>query len=197
MFCKVYSYENFDLSSLSAESFEVIVWGICTGIIVGTLLSIFYKTYTYSLFKQLISNEIFDESKACTIGDLKIRGKWYIRMALKSSDRPLRRFVLCSNTDELEIPAPSGFRKFWYTKVLGVDVPTKLPMDKARFYMPEENRIKAELRFTEVRNPVGSFIFTAIVLVAVAFFAIYAVPELLQMLDNFITTVKPTDTSVL
>ena len=67
-------------------------------------------------------------------------------------------------------------------------------MDKARFYMPEENRVKAELRFTEVRNPAGSFIFTVILLVAVAFFAIYAVPELLQMLDNFITTVKPTDT---
>lgn len=197
MFCKVYSYENFDLSSLSSESLEVIVWGICIGIIIGTLFSIFYKTYTSSLFKQLISNEIFDASKACTINELKIKGKWYIKMALKSSDKPLRRFVVCSNADELDIPAPNGFKKFWYTKLLGVEVPAKLPMDKARFYMPEENRIKAELRFTEVKNPVGSFLFAAIILVAVGFFAIYAVPELLQMLDNFITMIKPTDTSVL
>lgn len=193
MFCKIYYYENFDLSSLSASSLEVVIWGICAGIIIGTLCSIIYKVYTHSLFKQIIQNEIYSEAKACTLGSMKVKGKWYLRMALRTSDKPLRRFLVCANEDELAIPAPGRLKKFWYTKVLGTEVPVSLPMDKARFYMPEENRVKAELRFTEVRNPAGSFIFTVVLLVAVSFFAIYAVPELLQMLDNFLTTVKPTD----
>jgi hypothetical protein len=63
----------------------------------------------------------------------------------------------------------------------------KLPMDKAKFYLPEEQRFTAELRYSEVRNPIGSFIITVAIAIGAAFFAKFAAPELLQMLDNFLT----------
>ncbi len=202
MFATIYQYENFDvssdfLSSLSDNSLQVIVWGICAGILLGTLFSIFYKTYTASFFRQLISREAFDESRACTIGELDVRGKWFIKSALRTSDKPLRRYVLCSNTEELPKEKAGGFKRFWYTKLLGTEIPHKLPMDKAKFYMPEEKRVTAELRFTGVRHPVQSFLLAAVILTALGFFLVYAIPELLQMLDNFLTQVKPVDNSIL
>jgi len=63
--------------------------------------------------------------------------------------------------------------------------------------LAEENRTKAEVRFTDVKNPVGSFIFAAVVLIAAAVFMMYAVPELLKMVDNFITQIHPEDTGIL
>lgn len=194
---KIYSYENFDLSSLSSESLEFIVWGICIGVLIGAFVSILYRSCAFSLIRRLIAREAFDESRALTVNELNPRGKRYLKRALSASDKPLRRYVACANEEETQTRPARGFRKFWYKRILGADVPARLPMDRARFYLPEENRIGAEVRFTEVRNPVGSFILTAVLLVAAAFFVIYAAPELLQMLDNFITTIKPTDSGIL
>jgi len=198
MFNNVYYYENFDLSSLSGIPMNLLICGICGGLIIGTLFSIFYKKYTASFFKKLISDGVFDVSRAITINELDIKGKWFIKSALKRSDKPLRKYVICANINEFEPRSEANrIKKFWYTKFLGVDVPQKLPMDKAKFYMPEENRTKAEVRFTDVKNPVGSFIFAAVVLIAAAVFMMYAVPELLKMVDNFITQIHPEDTGIL
>ena len=179
MLCKIYNYNNFDLSSLSGETMGVLVWGICIGVIIGTLISIFYKVYMSSFIKALVKNEIHTEETSKTVNDLDFIGKWYIKNELKYPYKSLRRYVLCANENEAEEKSKGRKKDF-----------TKLSMEKARFYLPEENKINAELRFSEIKNPVGSFVITAAVMIAAAFFVLYAAPELLQMLDNFITIVK-------
>ena len=61
----------------------------------------------------------------------------------------------------------------------------------ARFYLPEEKRITAELRYSEEKHPVRSFVLAALGLLALAAFTIFVLPELLTMVDNLITQVKP------
>ena len=55
----------------------------------------------------------------------------------------------------------------------------KIDYSTARFYLPEE------------KHPVRNGILAVILVTAVAAFAIFAIPELLTMLDNFVTQVKP------
>ncbi len=177
MFCQIYNYSNFDLTSLSAGSIEMIVWGICIGVIIGVLCALVHKSIIASFIKVLVKNKILTAEDAKTLDELKLRGKWYLRSALKYPYKPLRRYVMCANEEELTSAEKEDYEK-------------KLPMDKALFYLPEENRIGAETRYSEVKKPIFSFIFTTAIIIAAAFFLMYAVPELLQMLDNFITSVK-------
>lgn len=174
MLCKMYTNQPFDLSSLSANSLEIIVWGACIGIIIAALLTIVYKTLTFSFIKYMIKNGVVTEDKACTVDEMNFTGKLYIKNELKYGYKSMRRYVVCANEDELISDSEKK-------------ATSPLPMDKARFYLPEEKRIDAEFRYTEVRNPVFSFVLTAVVAVVAAIFVLYAVPELMTMLGNFIS----------
>ena len=168
---KNYHYQNFEISF---DSLDIIIWSACIGIIIGAFIAIFYKHWTSSFIKVLTRNGIDSPEKACTVDSLRFSGKWYIKNELKLSYKALRRYVLCANEKEL-LGSDEGKKE------------KKLPMDKAKFYLPEEQRFTAELRYSEVRNPVGSFIITVAIAIGAAFFAKFAVPELMQMLDNFLT----------
>ncbi|MBE6598134.1 MAG: hypothetical protein E7638_01690 [Ruminococcaceae bacterium] len=178
----MYNYAHLDLSSLSAGSLGLVVWGICGGIIAGIFLSLIYKNITSSFIKTLVKKGISDEEKAVTLSEAEAKGKWYLRSALKSPYKPIRRYVICANEKDL-----LGFDP---KEQDNIGKKADLPMDKAKFYLPEENRTKAEIRFSEAKRPAASFIFTAVLLIAAAYFSLYAAPELLQMLDNFIGTLK-------
>ena len=174
----IYSYKNFDFTSLSDNTLNVIVLGIIVGIIVGTVFSVLYKTVTSSFIKALVRNNITTPDKAKKIDDLDFIGKWYIKNELKYTYKTLRRYVICANEEEL-LDNKNNKKEF-----------QKLPVENALFYLPEEKRIEAELRFTGVRKPIGTIILTIILGTAAAYFAIFAIPELLQMLDNFLTSIK-------
>ncbi len=180
MLCKIYNYQNFSFSSVPENTLKIIVLGICIGIVVGTVAAVVYKTITHSFIRTLVKNEIHTPEKAKRIDDLDFIGKLYIKNELKYSYKTMRRYVICANEEDFikkkETEKDSSFKK--------------LPVDQGLFYLPEEKKIEAELRFSEVRNPVGSIVITTALAGAAAYFALFAAPELLQMLDNFITMVS-------
>lgn len=185
---KYYSYENFDID-VNGSMFPLIIWGLYIGIVCGALGSILFRVYSGKIVKALLSQAASDENTAKTLAELKLDNNFLIRYYLKD-DSVLRRSVLvCGDSHK---PVNTGkFRRFWYEKFLRTSIPEKIDFSSAKFYIPEENRIVAELRFQAEDHPVRNFIFAAAGLFAVAVFAAYAVPELLLMLDNFIGTVKP------
>ena len=56
--------------------------------------------------------------------------------------------------------------------------------------MDEEKKIDVEFRYAEVRKPVFSFVLTAVIAVVIAVFALYAAPELMTMLENFMNVMQ-------
>ena len=183
-----YSFDNFNVD-LSGSNFQIIIWGIYIGILLGTLGSIMFRVYTSKIIKALIKNSAFDESSAKTAAELGLGKKAFIHHYLKD-DSAIRRYVLVTGESHKTVKT-NAFNTFWYEKFLKTELPQKMDFENAKFYLPEENKIGAELRFIEERHPVRSFIIAAIVMLAAAIFAIYALPELLVMFDNFITQVKP------
>ena len=111
MLAKTYHYNNFDFSSVSNETLNIIVIGILVGIIVGTVCSVIYKTFTYSFINALIKKDALSKEKAVKINDLDFIGKWYIENELKYAYKTLRRYVICVNEEELLSSTTQGKKK--------------------------------------------------------------------------------------
>ncbi|MBQ8334345.1 MAG: hypothetical protein IJX93_11300 [Clostridia bacterium] len=186
---KLYSFENFDID-VNGSSMYVIVWGLYIGIMIGVLGALITRVYSARLISALVKCGATDAEHAVTLDSLDIKGKSMIRHMLKPGS-VLYRTVECANREEFPEQKHSGLKKFWHEKFLSEEVPEKIPFELAKFYLPEERRISAELRFAVEEHPVRNFIFAAVGLFAVACFAVFAIPELLTMFDNFVTQVKP------
>ena len=183
-----YSFDNFDLD-LNGSSFQIIIWGLYIGVVLGTLGSILFRVYSGKIIKALINASANGENSAKTLAELGLEKNFLIRKYLRD-DSVLRRSVLSCGDTHLP-PSGNKFKIFWYETFLRTDIPRKTNFNTAKFYLPEENRSAAELRFREESHPVRNFILAAAGLLAVTIFVSYALPELLTMLDNFITQVKP------
>ena len=187
---KLYVFENLDLD-INGSSFLFIVWGIAVGILLGVLLSLIYRVHAHKLVAALAEHGATDREHALTLADLGL-GKNRVVRRMLGNGGSLSSTVLCANEDEFPPRKLSKLGYFWHYKFLrGDPLPPKTDYSIARFYLPEEKRVTAELRYSEEKHPVRSFILAALGLTALALFTIFVLPELLTMVDNFITQVKP------
>lgn len=184
-----YNYENLNID-VNGDMLPIIIWGIYIGIMIGVLGSIITRIYSGRLIQALVKNGASDAASAKTLAELGLGRQFVIKHMLKKEQSSLRRYVICANESDFA-PKPNKFKVFWHEKFIREEIPTVLDLNAAKFYIPEESRITAELRYQTEGHPIINFVFAAVVLFAAAMFAVYAVPELLQMLDNFITQVKP------
>ncbi|MGN1408614.1 MAG: hypothetical protein ACI4XJ_00395 [Eubacteriales bacterium] len=180
---KLYSFENFDLD-VNSSSMLIIIIGISVGLLIGIAFSLVCRVVSGKVIKALKNAEAVDEDSARTIAELGLSKVCFIKTMLKP-DSALYRAVGCVGGFTGE--SAGGLRKFWHEKFIRDDNPVKFDFGTAKFYLPEEKRISAELRFTEEKHPVRSFVLSAVLITAVCIFAIYAVPELLTMFDNLLT----------
>lgn len=186
---KTYSFDNFNID-VNGETMYVIVWGITLGVIFGLLMSLLCRIGANSLISALVKSGARDESSALTLDQLNPKHKTIVKRLLRKTDSSIRRVVLCSNESEFADAKVGRLKKLFYEKFLGDSVPVKTPFGEAKFYLPEENRIGAELRYSLDRHPVMTFVMGSVGLLIVAAFVTFAIPELLTMFDNFITQIK-------
>lgn len=188
---KMYSFENFDID-VNNGSLEILLWSVYAGIIVGVGSSLLYRVCTHSFVDAVIKAGALDEDHAVTVDSLDFRGKWYIKRQLRAGNASsLSRMFVCTNADTFPKKKYGPIRRFWREKFLGDEIPTEIPFETAKFYLPEERRVAAELRFTKEKAPLRTFIFSAVVLAVVIGAALVAVPELMLMLDNLMTQLTP------
>ena len=187
---KLYSYDNFDLVSINSSSFLFLVGALYVGLLAGVLFALILRVHSHKIVKALSEHGATDRESAATLEDLGLGGNRFAKSLLKT-DSALRRTVLCANESEFGPRKISGLRRFWREKILKNPLPSATDFSVARFYLPEEKRVTAELRYSAEQHPVRSFILAAVGLTALAVFTVFVLPELLTMFDNLITQVKP------
>ncbi len=165
MFAKLYYYQNFTIPS-GFDSLEVLVWGMYIGIMLGAIYSTVDKLFCNRMIKALLHKGAQTPETAVALTALDIGGKWYLKGALKEG-KPLRKM--------LSIPETAA----------DVKKSAEIP-----FYLPEENQFRAENRFNPGHRPIMTLIIAAAVSLAAVFFVLFAVPELLTMLDNLVGFIK-------
>jgi len=165
MFAKIYYYQNFTIPS-GFDSLEVLVWGVFIGVTLGAIAATFDKIFCQRMVKALLERGAQTPETALSLRTLDIRGKWYLRGALREG-KPLRKV--------LAIPETAA----WETKT--AEIP---------FYIPEEKRFQAENRFNAGHRPIMTLILACVLMLVTVFFVLFIVPELLTMLDNLVGFVK-------
>lgn len=185
MLDKIYSYQNLDINA-NDMSLPLIIWGICAGIVLGVIYALVCRTASGRLIKSLVRAGAADEASAKTLAELGL-GKNFLTRSLLKEGSSMRRSVMMT-ADAFREEKPSKWQIFWYKTFLRDEIPQKIDFSKAKFYLPEENRIQAEVRYPVEAHPVFSGVLAVLLLIGVGVFATFALPELLQMLDNFLST---------
>ncbi len=170
-------YENFELYN-PIISLEMIVWSLCAGLSIGAVFSYINNRIIGDYVRSLIRTQIHTPENAKTLAESGFFKNIFVRLALRDG-KPLRRLVKCANADEMPVTH------------VGKDGEKQIRMDMtaARFYIPEELRITAELRYEERGNSLMNLILSILLLVALALVVLFVMPELLQLMDNFITMI--------
>ena len=168
-------YENFELYN-PIVSLEMIVWSLCAGLSIGAAFSFINNRIIGDYVRRLIKDGIHTPDSAKTLAESGFSRNFFVRWALRDA-KPLRRLIKCANEDEMPVRKVDKDG----TKDIRMD------MNTARFYIPEDLRITAELRYEERGNSLMNLILSILLLIALALVVLFIMPELLQLMDNFMT----------
>ena len=136
------------------------VWMLYIGFMLAMTAATVDKLYCLRFIKALTGKGAVTDGQALPLDAPETGGKWYLRFALKPG-KHLTKMVSCIREEK-----------------------------EVRYYLPEENRIRAELRYDNGEHPIRSLILCGAILLLLAILMQTVLPELLQMLDNLISEMK-------
>ena len=163
-----------------------LIWGVWGGFVIGLLLTFYHKAYLGEVVRRLIKKEATSNDSALTLAEIGIKPRRLLTRALKRGGS-LRKYISVANPEECEkvLPSKKGFLR---GKVFPEGENVEYDFAKMRLFIAEDVKYTAAVRYDEKKkiSPVRLIVFTA-VLTALAIGVTIAVPDLLRMLDNFIT----------
>lgn len=183
-------YENFELYNPTI-SLEMIVWSLCAGLAIGAVASYINRRIVGEFVRRLLKKDAHTPEAGVTLEQTGCAKNFFVRHALRENS-PLRRIVLCANKEEMPQKKPSEkkaavlVRKFFSIEAEPGRI---LDLSRARFYIPEEKRIGAELRYDAKGTTLPNLILSLVLLAGIGFAALYILPELFTLMDNFLTLI--------
>jgi hypothetical protein len=187
--------ENFNLVGSTVNTLTFLIVGLTIGTIVAAIATIYNKRYIGDFVRKLIYEECFDKNSAKTLYDLGYLKSPGIRGVIKTGGS-LSRWVRCVEEDEfLESVAKSReefeeLHKNDAKKPKFKEPEFKRDCNTMHFYLPEEKKYAAEVKFDSTGANFGSMILVIVVAVIMCAFIFYMLPDVIKMVDNFITIIK-------
>ncbi len=182
------AYENLDFSGVI--SIQWIIIGLFMGIAIAAVASVIGKRVFGSFVKKLIDGECLSPESAKTLPELDYADKLMIRYSVKRGVN-LRRVVRCREEEEYE--AENAEKALRYAEMRKENPrlpkkftpkPFKIDPDKHHFYIPEELKYMAKVKFDQK----GTSLRTTIVFVALILLGLLALilflPNILNLIDN-------------
>ncbi len=189
----LYSYENIEFRN-PFISLRLIVWALFAGFVIAAIMALYNKRVIGSFVKDILAQGCTSEKDAKTVIDLGYGTDWFIKNALRT-DTVLRRLVVRidaatesnQDADAEKVESAESSTKKQKSRSPKHEV---IDFSTAKFYIPEELKYRAEVRYASRGTDVVTFFIGVVVLAAAAFAALFVVPELIQLLDNFIGTLR-------
>lgn len=182
------AFENFRFDS-PLFTLETVVWGLVIGVCVGAAWSVLTRRTLGTFVKRLHTACAADAASAVTLEEIGMAKNPILKYSL-GEGKALRRYALCANAEECvkEQPAPRGFEK-GMRRVLSLEEsrPARVDLTLARFYMPDEQRYEAEVRYDKKGTDLAGLIVSVVLLVALGCVVQWLLPELLSFLDRAIS----------
>ena len=181
-------YDNFEIYNPTL-SLELIVWSICSGLMIGAVFTYLNKRIIGGFVRALIAHDALAPEKARTVGETTGKKNRFLLSQLQTG-KSLRRLVHCANEEEMPRRAPSQNKAAAvFRRIFSLEAEEKIltDFDTARFYIPEDLRIRAELRYSEKGSTLPSLILSLLLLLAGGFAVLYLLPELFSLTDSLLT----------
>jgi hypothetical protein len=185
------SYENLGLEKMPLFSIRLTVLGIFIGIIIACIAMAYHKKVLGAIVRKMIALEALSPEAAKTSEELGYKKNFLIKNALERSTS-LRSVIKCVEEEEFLLAqaeakaqqeqdgAESGKKRRFREREYVIDA------SKDRFYIPEEKRIRAEIKF-EKKGSGWLATTVSIILVIVLFFAVLLVlPQVLTYIDKML-----------
>ena len=184
-----YLYENFELYNPTL-TLELIVWSVCAGIVIGAVTAYLQRAVIGAFARRLIADGIDTPEKAVTVEEAGFGKNFLVKLALREGGS-LRRTVTLANAEDFPPKAASkGGERLRRLFSMDEEPRRALDLTRARFYIPEEDRIRAELKYEIKGTTLGGLAVSIVLVIAIGFAALYILPELFQFLDNFLTSIR-------
>lgn len=157
----------------TTSSMELVIWCMFIGMVLATVYMFYEKKVIGAFVRALLSIQASDIASAKTLMELGFAKNYPVRSALRKGGA-LRKLVWETGDNYME--NENGVK---YSARQ-----TPMDLNTARFFISEENRIRAELRYSEKGSDIFILIITILVFLMIAYLAVIFLPELLTLLEN-------------
>ena len=189
------NYENIGFEKTPLFSLRLTVLGIFLGAIIACVIMAYNKQVLGGAVRRMIGREALCADKALTLAELGYNKNVIMRNAFCSSST-MRRFVKCVGEQEF-IEEQNGLREEYEKRVAaGEDLPKfkeieyVIDPDTDKFYIPEDLRIRAEIRFEKKGSGWVSTLITILLMCVVFFIVLLILPMIFGAADEFIGSFK-------
>ena len=161
--------ETITLGDNPITTLNIIVWSLYIGFMIGIAVTLYNRWVLGGLIRKLIDRGALTEGSAVTAAEVGCHNP-LIRFSLREKST-LRRIVHMTGDTETQRSRES--------------------FDKARFYIPDENVHRAEVIYGNSGTGVMSILLSILAFFVVVLISFFVIPNLLQMLTNFIAGITP------
>lgn len=187
--------DNIKFGTGTLVTLKTMLVGLTIGIIFASFITIYNKKYIGGFVRKLLSEQCLDAKSAKTLAELGYAKKLGVRFAL-GADRPLSRWARCVEEDEFLAEIEKKRAEFEEAHKDDDDPPKfhevrfKRDVKTMHFYVPKEKKYAADMKFDSKGANWGSFILVAVVATLICAFLSFILPDIVKMIDNFISIVK-------
>ena len=187
--------DNFDFGTGTLVSLKTILVGLTIGLILASFITIYNKRYVGGFVRKLLREECFDKSSAKTLSELGYLKNPCISQLIKT-DKPLSRWIKCVEEDEFNEEMAKKRAEYEDTHkddpkaVKFKEIAFKRDVKTMHFYIPEEKKYAIDIKYDAKGANWVSFVLVSVISIVACAFLSYALPDLIKMVDNFITVVS-------
>ena len=185
-------YDHLSFSQSTLIGMRGIIIALFVGAIIGSVSALFNKRVLGGFVRALIAEGCTSPDKAKTLAELGFLKNTAVRASLRAGS-VLGKTVRCVEEDEYNA-ATVAKRGIYELRAAesGKDIPPfreipyKRDTSTAHFYIPSDRCDSAEIRFSKKVTDIVTFILGVIASVVLLILVLHLLPDLLQLLDNFI-----------
>ena len=193
-------YEYLGGSTLSVP---LIMIGIFVGIAIAFVATVFTKRVWGAMVRKLLAEEIHSAENAKTLAELSLDRNIFLRRAVKGNVS-LRRVVACreeeeflreqervaAELEEARANDPS-LKKAKKPRV----APFRVDPDKHHFYIPEDCRSMAGVKFDKKGTSIGKLVILLLLLLICLIVVLLILPRVMTLVNDFVGTMKSATSS--
>lgn len=167
-------YAHFSFDASARATLQGVILAFCIGILLASLYMLYQKLVPGNIVRAILKAEAHTPESAKTLTELGLDKNPLYRFELRRNT-VLRKTVLRvseQGSDESESETASE--------------DTENVEQEERFYISEEEKYRAEVRFDKKGNGIAGLVLTAVLTVALAILLIKLTPAVLGMIDHLL-----------